>query len=283
MHHQGIRLYPDLASPQQESDGVMPPVTQTPLKRKLPGKFDDASEESTGKFNLEKLSSSERAQLAYELGKFEHETYRPYVRLTEENSLDTLLSADVNSEVDEKCKTPFAFLCGIAGLHQSSYKISVGGNIQNKLHKALESTVNLSALNVTLPVRFREAVLLYALTGSRVALQILASGGAHASYKVVKSWLASLGSTVSPVQYGDIIVAFNNNQVLQRRWNVRLKTEVRCNIVTVNAVFHLGEESLLPICPSLKPPEGNVTCLSLMSRSTPSIHGSGSWGETGTL
>ncbi len=200
-----LDLYPDIASPQQQLDDEMPPAAQTPLKRKLTDKFDDASEESTGKFNVEKLSSSERAQLAYELGKFEHETCKTYVRLTEENNLDTLLSADVNSEVDEKCKTPFAFLCGLAGLHQSSYQISVGGNIQYKLHKALESTVNLSALNVTLPVHFREAVLLYALTGSKVALQILGSGGAHASYKVVKSWLASLGSTITLCQMGILL------------------------------------------------------------------------------
>ena len=106
-----------------------------------------------------------------------------------------------------------------------------------QLCKTVESVLNLSAVNLTLPVHFRESVLLYTLTGSKLALRILGSGGAHASYNSVKSWLTNLGTVESEEDDGDIIVGFDNNQVLQRRWKVKLRNEVKCNIVTVVVYF----------------------------------------------
>ena len=44
-----------------------------------------------------------------------------------------------------------------------------------------------------------------------MALHILGSGGAHASYKSVKSWLSGLGSPVEEVLEGDLIICFDNN------------------------------------------------------------------------
>ena len=163
--------------------------------------------------------------------------------------MDHLLAKNV-TEVDKGSETVRSFLCGLTGQPSGS---PVKETLQYKLHKALESNLDLAATNVILPVHLRESVLLYALTGSSLTLKILGSGGPRASYKVVKEWLASLGSTVSEVPEGDLIVAFDNNQVLQRRWKVRLKNEVKSNIVTIVVFFHIHTSSNLQMQPNLKP------------------------------
>ena len=46
---------------------------------------------------------------------------------------------------------------------------------------------------------------------------------------------------------------FNNNQVLQRRWKVRLKNEVKSNIMIIAVFFHINTSSTLQMQTNLKP------------------------------
>ena len=119
--------------------------------------------------------------------------------------------------------------------------------------KTVESVLNLSAVNLTLPAHFRESVILYIFTGSRLALKMMGSGGAYASYQAVKSWLTSLASNPPEVPNGDLVLAFDNNQVLQRRWKVRLRNGVKCNIVTVLVSCVIKEKGMLEYDINLKP------------------------------
>ncbi len=74
---------------------------------------------------------------------------------------------------------------------------------------------------------------MYTFTGSRLALKVLASGGAHVSYDAVKNWSFNLYRTETQLPGVDII----DNQVLQRRWRVKLRNEVKCNVVTIVVLF----------------------------------------------
>jgi hypothetical protein len=78
---------------------------------------------------------------------------------------------------------------------------------------------------------------MYALRGSKLALKILGSSGAHASYQAVKSWINSLSTKPTNLPEGDLIAAFDNNQVLQRRWKVKLRNDIQCNVVTMVVFF----------------------------------------------
>jgi len=69
----------------------------------------------------------------------------------------------------------------------------------------------------------------------------------------VKSWLASLASTPPTVPEGDLVIAFDNNQVLQRRWKVKLRNEVKCNIVMVVVSFLIAKTGKLEQNATLKP------------------------------
>jgi Tfp pilus assembly protein PilN len=122
-----------------------------------------------------------------------------------------------------------------------------------QLCKTVESILNLTSMNQTLPLHFRESVILYSMTGSRLALKVLGAGGAHSSYNAVKTWLDSLASSEVKVMAGDLIIAFDNNQILQRRWKVQLRNGVHCHVVTVVVHFLLEPKGKIQENAALKP------------------------------
>lgn len=80
-----------------------------------------------------------------------------------------------------------------------------------------------------------------------------ASSGPHASYDTVRSWLRDLGVSHNIALHGDIVIAFDNNQVLRRAWNVMVGGKFQCHIITMVAFFELGCTSVVQQNASLKP------------------------------
>lgn len=207
---------------------------------------------------------------AFDLGRAEAARLRTYaVAKSSDKNFDSLLGQPHYDKAAD-CTTLQAFLSGLSHHHSSQQRLKDPETHQTKtqkaqklyqMYKSVESVLNLSAVNLTLPVHFRESVLLYTLTGSKLALTILGSAGAHASYKSVKFWLGSLASQTPEIPEGDLIVAFDN-QVLQRRWKVMLRNEVKCSIVTVVASFTLSKEGRLQHQAELKPMEWASRALS---------------------
>ena len=207
------------------------------------------------KISVVELTDDEKKQLAYDLGRNEANSLKDYaLSLSRDKSLQSLLSLNIKDAHDACSSTVTAFLSGI----QETPLMPLEGDRNRKkylykIYKSVENVLNLTGLKLTLPAHFRESVLLYTLTGSKLALRILGSGGAHASYQSVKAWLAGLSSQTQAVPSGDVIATFDNNQVLQRRWKVKLRNEVKCNIVTVIAFFKISSEGILQTQCELKP------------------------------
>ena len=219
-------------SSREQHDVITPPPTK---KRKV--------------HDTSALTREEKLQIAFDLGNSEsHTSYA--VQSSRAKDLNNLLNIDVNDLHMEENELLVSFLSGYTGkkIKSSPYLLC----------KTVESVLNLSASNLTLPVHFRESVIIYTLTGSKLALQILGSGGAHASYQAVKRWLQNLGTTETQDDLGDVIIGFDNNQVLQRRWKVKLRNDVKCNIVTVVVSFNVCKYGQLQENPMLKPNEWNM-------------------------
>jgi len=81
-------------------------------------------------------------------------------------------------------------------------------------------------------LHFREGVLLYSLTGCRLAFTAL-SGGPHCSYKTIKDFLTERKLEIN----GDVVAAFDNSKVPHRASNVSVDGKFRCHIVTMATVF----------------------------------------------
>ena len=119
--------------------------------------------------------------------------------------------------------------------------------------KTVESVMNLSAPHLLLPLHFRESVVLYSLTGSKIALALMASGGSNGSYKQVKKFLYYLGTDSKLNLVGDVIFVFDNNQILHRQWSVKVDSKFQCHIITMVVVFEINKYGKLQIDIKNKP------------------------------
>ena len=121
------------------------------------------------------------------------------------------------------------------------------------LCKTVESILNLIATTNVLPVHLREGVVLNSIGGSALSLQILASGSPHASYYSIKGMLHKLGVVRDLKMDGDYIAVFDNNQTLQRQWNIQLENKVVVNVVIVIAFFQIDQEGHVLCKQELRP------------------------------
>ena len=195
---------------------------------------------NTDAYGIEQINHSQLCDLAYHIGKARSEDLRKSaLDLSRQRNVDELRGYDSGDSTGEGVDLVMAFLKGVAYTNPHSL-----ASAPYRLNKTVESILNLTAINLTLPTHLRESLVLYSMTGSKLALQLLGKGGAHASYASVKAWLRQLGVDTLDVPDGDLVITFDNNQVLERRWKVKLKNEVRCNIVTVVASFKMSDLSL---------------------------------------
>ena len=120
-----------------------------------------------------------------------------------------------------------------------------------KLCKTVESILNLTGLNSVLPIHLRENVLIYTVGSTALTLQVLANSSPSGSYKVLRKWLSKLATSSEMDLGGDIIAVFDNNQTMQRRWNVKVANKMFVQVVTIIAFFQIS-------------PTGDVECKSSM-------------------
>ena len=218
----------------------------------LPGDCSEANEEVTSVLSggnelqtehpkdLQNLVGSVNSvdDLAFQLGRHCADSARKEAKiLSGKKSMEDIVNLSVQSTLSTNNNILVNLVRGL----QSYRKTAVG---VYQAAKVVENLLNLTAYNVSLPIHFRESILLYTLTGSKNVLRLLGSSGAHASYTAVKKWLSALSDNPVIIPHNDCVVAFDNNQVIKRRWKVKLKNSVHCNVVTVVVVFNVQPSTL---------------------------------------
>lgn len=108
------------------------------------------------------------------------------------------------------------FLCSLMNSSPQNIE-NIKTSEKYKLCKSIESTIQLTKPVMILPFHFREVVLLYKLTRSRLTLDMLNAGSPSGSYQATQTWLQSLPKINANVPDGsDLISVFDNNQVLTK-------------------------------------------------------------------
>lgn len=96
------------------------------------------------------------------------------------------------------------------------------------------------------------------LTWSKLALKILGSGILGEVIPLTKllnhGWLVLHLLLLKMMHNSHRIIAFDNKQVLQRRWEVKLRNEVHCYNVTIIVVFNQNYNTAIQKDSTLKPP-----------------------------
>ena len=111
---------------------------------------------------------------------------------------------------------------------------------QYKQMRSIETIVNCCVSNI-LPLHFRETLILYTMTKSKDALEMLCGESAYCSYStIMKRWLELLSKNdrqdiEKPM--GNLIIANDNNQIIKKKWSIRLDNKCASSTVCMVVGF----------------------------------------------
>ena len=83
-----------------------------------------------------------------------------------------------------------------------------------------------------LPFSFLVDLLLFTITNSKLVLNLVSKILPGGSYPTVTGWRDSLASVPLPFPSGDCVAAFDNDQIVQRKWKVKVEQKARVSILT---------------------------------------------------
>ena len=83
-----------------------------------------------------------------------------------------------------------------------------------------------------LPFSFLVNLLLFTITNSKLVLSVVSKILPGGNYKTVTGWRDSLASVPLPFPSGDCVTAFDNDQIVQRKWKVKVGQKARVSILT---------------------------------------------------
>ena len=208
-----------------------------------------------------------RAKMAYELasmerGSIRHDAYQQSIN----RNLSALVELKGESYLDGQNPVLTYFVCGLYGgtlvaKEDGRYSVQTSKRADlYRLIKVTEACMGLVAPIATLPFHFRELVIVYSLTRSRMALGLMSAGSPHGSYYAVKSWLSANATEPPTVPgTGDIVGVFDNNQVLQRRWQILVNNTTRSSVVTMIMFINLKPDVSFYFYLSIYLLESNLT------------------------
>lgn len=147
-----------------------------------------------------------------------------------------------------------AFLYGLARKLYPSCS-SNPDPLSYRYKKCAESCLSLCNSTAIFPYSFREALLIYTMTRSRLAVSILAGSTPCGTYPSLKAWLQTLSCSQAfiPKCSSDLLAVYDNNQTLQRRWNISLNNIVRSNVVTIVVYFEIDQTGVVQFNSKFKP------------------------------
>ena len=184
------------------------------------------------------------------------------------NDIQSLANLDINSYISHQNPGLLSFLLGVSNRNISEI-IPSGSVIRDDLPsessafknnkknyilcKTVESILNLTGLNMVFPLHLGESVFINTVGSTTLTLQLMSNSSPAGSYKTVHKWLSKLATTSEMGLTGDVIAVFDNNQTMQRRWNVQVANKVFVHVVTIVAYFQIDANGGVQCRTDLKP------------------------------
>ncbi|XP_078368456.1 uncharacterized protein LOC144652290 [Oculina patagonica] len=97
---------------------------------------------------------------------------------------------------------------------------------------ALEHLYNLQGINFVGPCSFMTNISLLAISNSKLSVNMFGKALPGGSYSTLKVWTRDLTSEPKEFPPGDCMVAIDNNQIVQRKWKVKVGQKARVSVVT---------------------------------------------------
>ena len=82
------------------------------------------------------------------------------------------------------------------------------------------------------PFSFLTNIMLLTVSNSKLAVNLFGKSLPGGSYGTLRTWLEQLSSTPKSFPLGDCAVAIDNDQVVKRKWKIKVGQKSRVSIVT---------------------------------------------------
>ncbi len=147
-----------------------------------------------------------------------------------------------------------AIVAFISGFLTTTISVSSDKSVLQVIN-ILENIYHLTHNRFIGPFSLLQNLTMLSITGSKLAVNIMGSICAAGKYTHLNAILASGAKNELHCPNGDIIVMFDNEQVVGKTWNVRPNNKVRQSVVTNVAVVSLEPNGTLQENDSLSPRE----------------------------
>ncbi|KAJ8030711.1 hypothetical protein HOLleu_27195 [Holothuria leucospilota] len=163
--------------------------------------------------------------------------------------LNYTANLDLESWVNDRNKVVVGLLKGLAHTRSNC-------NAPTDLYRVAKNVEQIYSLTnpyVVLPLSFSENVLIYSIVQSKLTANVYGLTSPGGSYWTVRNWLKGLSMDPLPTPRGDCLVAFDNDQVIGKSYNVRENNKVKTSIVTSVCVAEVDPDGKLQNESSLRP------------------------------
>ncbi|KAJ8048815.1 hypothetical protein HOLleu_01285 [Holothuria leucospilota] len=163
--------------------------------------------------------------------------------------LNYTANLDLESWVNDRNKVVVGLLKGLAHTRSNC-------NAPTDLYRVAKNVGQIYSLTnpyVVLPLFFSENVLIYSIVQSKLTANVYGLTSPGGSYWTVRNWLKGLSMDPLPTPTGDCLVAFDNDQVIGKSYNVRENNKVKTSIVTSVCVAEVDPDGKLQNESSLRP------------------------------
>lgn len=137
-------------------------------------------------------------------------------------NLDTLMELEPNKWLEERDPVVCAAVNGLSSESVDSFQKTL----------ALEHLYSLPCSLFVSPFSFMTNISLLAITNSKAAVNIVGKILPGGCYSTLKSWLQQLSTSPSTFPDGDCLVAIDNDQIIPKKWKVKVGQKSRVSVVT---------------------------------------------------
>ncbi|XP_063971571.1 uncharacterized protein LOC135159708 [Lytechinus pictus] len=194
---------------------------------------------------LESFEEEELAEVANFLGKSQRLNIKEDIKLLQKSSIDVLTSLDVKKWVNERNSVVHSFLKGIGPSHDLNQDLH--------LAKTIEQVYSLYNKKIVLPFSLSENLVVHAATRNKAACNVISSSSPAGSHTYILNWLKEQAAKPLDTPSGDILVGFDNDQVIGKSYHVRTDNKVKASVITSTCIAEVQPAGRLQASKDLKP------------------------------
>ena len=155
-------------------------------------------------------------------------------------SLATMNSTDY---VRNQSSALIYFICGVTQVDIS--KVDTDKKLAFQISVACEQLQKISSPMYVGPASLLQNLNIFAITNSKLALNILGNVVPSGRYNTVFNWLSQQANVPLKCPPGDLVVMFDNEQIVGKTWSIKPNNKVNMSIITNVAAVPLTSNTTL--------------------------------------